>query len=42
MPVMRAKNGGYKWGKTGKVFKTRKEAAAYGKKKGHSRYSKKY
>jgi len=31
MPVMRAKSGGYKWGKTGKVFKTRKEAAAYGK-----------
>ena len=31
MPVMRAKSGGYKWGKTGKVFKTRKQAAAYGK-----------
>lgn len=33
MPVMRAKSGGYKWGKTGKVFKTRKEAEAYGKRR---------
>ena len=31
MPVMKAKSGGFKWGKTGKVYKTRKEAEAYGK-----------
>ena len=28
MPVMKAKSGGFKWGKTGKVYKTRKEAEA--------------
>ncbi len=36
MPVMKAKSGGYKWGKTGKVFKTRKEAEEYDKRR--SRY----
>ncbi len=30
---MKAKSGGYKWGKTGKVFKTRKEAEEYGKRR---------
>jgi hypothetical protein len=36
MPVMKAKSGGFKWGKTGKVYKTRKEAEAYGKRKSSS------
>ena len=36
MPVMKAKSGGFKWGKTGKVYKTRKEAKAYGKRKSSS------
>lgn len=30
MPVMKVK-GGYRWGKTGKVYKTYAEAAAQGK-----------
>ena len=37
MPVMRAKSGGYKCGKTGKVFKTRKEAEEYGKRKSRNK-----
>jgi hypothetical protein len=30
MPVMKVK-GGYRWGKTGKIYKTKKEAEKQGK-----------
>jgi len=28
---MKAKSGGWKWGRTGPVFKTKREAEAYGR-----------
>ena len=40
MPVMRVK-GGYKWGKSGKVYKTREQAARQGRAAYASGYSNK-